>query len=288
MSILITGGTGAFGKAYVQKLLHNNIYKRICIYSRDEWKQAQMRMKFNGDERLRFFIGDVRDKERLRQAMEGVSTVVHAAALKRVEVCEYDAVEMTKTNVMGAINVIEASYGAGVKRVVALSSDKACQPVNAYGASKLLSEKLFISANHTYGEHGPRYSCVRYGNVWKSTGSVVPIWQEIINNNLKKTPMVIDHIVPVTNPECTRYFMYLHEACDLVQSTINTMQGGEIVIPELPAYRLADLAEAMDVDMDVIGLEPREKQHETMDGITDSSQARRMTVEELREALKHE
>lgn len=278
MSILITGGTGAFGHAFVDRLLANHIPQRICIYSRDEWKQAQMRMKFN-DERLRFFIGDVRDKDRLIQAMEGVKIVVHAAALKRVEVCEYDAVEMTKTNVIGAINVIQAAHQQGINKVVALSTDKACHPINAYGASKLLAEKLFLSANHTYGENGPMYACVRYGNVWRSTGSVVPIWEKILETS---------DIVPVTDPHCTRYFMYLHEAAQLVQDTIKNMRGGEIAIPHLPAYKLEDLAKAMNAKMDIIGLHEREKLHETMDGLNYSSQARRMTIEELREALNHE
>ena len=175
MNILITGGSGSFGNAYINYLLSRATIKdRICIYSRDEWKQAQMRMAFNNDDRLRFFIGDVRDKDRLKTAMEKIDVVIHAAALKRVEVCEYDSVEVTKTNVIGAINVIEAAHDRGVKKVVALSTDKAVAPVNAYGASKLLAEKLFLAANHTYGEHGPHFCVVRYGNVWKSRGSVVP------------------------------------------------------------------------------------------------------------------
>lgn len=303
MNILITGATGAFGQAFVESILVEqdlvipNLgepfpvqrYERICIYSRDEWKQAQMRLKFN-DDRLRFFIGDVRDKPRLQQAMDGIDIVVHAAALKRVETCEYNSTEMTKTNVLGSMNVIETAYDAGVSKVVALSTDKACNPVNAYGSSKLLAEKLFLAANHTYGEHGPKYSVVRYGNVWKSTGSVVPIWKNIINKYYRaaqKPNTIPDELtVPVTNPECTRYFMRLSEACDLVKNTISTMNGNETIIPDLPAYQLKDLAEAMGVNMDIVGLEPREKLHETMDGVTDSSQARRMTVKELREALR--
>lgn len=292
MSLLITGGTGSFGQAFTKYCLDKNLYDRICIYSRDEWKQAKMRKKFNDDPRLRFFIGDVRDKDRLMQAMHGIKVVVHAAALKRVEVCEYDATEVTKTNVVGAINVIEAAFNAVVDKVVALSTDKAVAPINAYGASKLLAEKLFLAANHTYGEHGPQYNVVRYGNVWKSRGSVVPIWADIYNKWLYTTvlPNVIadDPVVPVTDPECTRFFMYLHESCDLVYKAITADHGGEVFIPDLPAYRLGDLAEAMGVKMNVIGLPEREKLHETMDGITDSSQARRMTVEEIKEALKNE
>jgi UDP-N-acetylglucosamine 4,6-dehydratase len=273
--MLITGGTGSFGQVFVRRLLDDG-HERICIYSRDEYKQALMREKFN-DDRLRFFIGDVRDRDRLRRAMEGVDVVVHAAALKRIEVCDYSPIEAMKTNVIGSSNVIEAAYDAGAKKVVALSTDKAADPKNLYGASKLFAEKLFLASNQMYNGHGTTYSCVRYGNVWNSNGSVVPAWNRILEKS---------DTVPVTNPECTRYFMYLDEAVDLVLSTINNMKGGELNMPTLPAYRIGDLAEAMGAKMNITGLHSREKLHETMDGITHSDTARRMTITELQDALE--
>jgi len=275
--MLILGGTGSFGNAFVEKLLKEGKHDRIAIYSRCELKQFEMRERFNNDSRLRFLIGCVRDKERLKLAMEGVSTVVVAAALKRLEVAEYAPLEVMQTNIIGAANAIEAAHHADVKKVVYLSTDKAASAINAYGASKLFAEKIMLAANHMFGEGGAKHSVCRYGNIWKSRGSIVPKWEEILKTS---------DTVPVTSPDCTRYFMTLDQATDLVLETINTMKGGEINIPDLPGYRIGDLAEAFGAKMNITGLPPAEKEAETMDGITDSSQARRMTVEELQNAIK--
>ena len=294
-SILITGATGYFGQGMVKHLLAlpDEAVYRICIYSRDEAKQATMRAALpDPDQRLRWFIGDVRDKERLCRAMEGIDLVMHAAALKRVEVGEYCPEEMVKTNVLGSMNVIEAANQAGVKRVVALSSDKACQPLNAYGASKLMMEKLILGANAARGMNGPRFAATRYGNVAGSTGSVINNWRSAMKNGAQVT---------VTDTDATRFWMTLKQAVELVIRTAVNMRGGELEIPDLPAYRLADLMCAMGIypaegawttaranhPIKVIGLQKGEKLHERMreDG-SDSSQVRRMTVDELREALK--
>ena len=276
MNFLITGGSGSFGQAFASKALESGV-ERVCVFSRGEHAQAAMRAAHGDDERLRFFIGDVRDRDRLRRAMEGVEVVVHAAALKRIEVGHYNPVEMVKTNVGGAINVIEAAMDAGVGKVVALSSDKAYQPVSPYGYSKAMAESLFIAANNTRGRGGPIFGVCRYGNVAGSVGSVIPKWREILETS---------DTVPVTDPYCTRFYMTMDEAVGLVNRTIATMSGGELVIPRLPAYRLGDLAEAMGAKMDVRGLNGFEKLHEGMrDGLT-SDKARRMSVDELRGALK--
>jgi len=277
--ILITGATGAFGKAFTKYLLDNTDQDRICIYSRDEYKQSMMRDQFEDNQRLRFFIGDVRDQDRLRRAMEGVDVVVAAAALKRIEVGNYAPDELVKTNVLGAMNTIEAAHDAGVKKVVALSTDKAYQPISPYGQSKALAESLFLNANNTYGGHGPKFACVRYGNIWNSTGSVVPRWKQLIANGAVR--------VPVTDTECTRFFMLISEACSLVMDTIANMKGGELVIPDdLPAYRLGDLAEAMGVKMDINGLPHWEKISECMAENNCSNEARRMTIKELKNELQ--
>jgi UDP-N-acetylglucosamine 4,6-dehydratase len=245
---------------------------RICIYSRDEYKQAMMAEEFN-DDRLRFFIGDVRDKERLTRAMRGVETVVHAAALKRIEVGHYNPCEMVKTNVLGTMNVIEASQDArSVRKVVYLSSDKAYQPVSAYGHSKALGEALILAANDQVGPDGPVYTVTRYGNVAGSTGSVIPRWRAATGR------------VKVTDPECTRFWMFMDEAVDLVLHSITS--GVRLSVPTLPAYRLGDLAEAMGIEYDVIGLPMHEKIHEGMQAANTSDVARRMPVSEIREALR--
>lgn len=278
-SVLITGGSGAFGTAFAKRLLAMNEPARIVIYSRGEHRQADMARDLtpiDPERRLRFFIGDVRDRERLRRAMDGIQVVVHAAALKRIEVGQYNPLEVKKTNIDGATNVIEAAHDAGVAQVVALSSDKAFEPVSPYGTSKAFAESLFLSANNTRGWSGPRFAVCRYGNVWASTGSVVPKWRDILR---------AANVVPVTDPDCTRFFMKMDEAVDLVLRTIETMEGGEIVIPALPAYRIGDLAEAMDAEMDVRGLPVFEKLHESMGPGNSSDKARRMTVDELRRAL---
>ena len=282
-SVLITGGSGAFGTAFARHLLGRNrlFPDRIVIFSRGEHRQAEMARELeplDRKDRLRFFIGDVRDRDRLRRAMEGIDVVVHAAALKRIEVGAYNPLEVKKTNIDGAANVIEAATDAAVNKVIALSSDKAYHPVSPYGTSKAFAESLFVAANNTRGNFGPIFAVCRYGNVWNSTGSVVPTWRKILASGADT--------VPVTDPGCTRFFMTLDEAVSLVLDTAETMRGGEIAIPMLPAYRLADLAEAMGAKMDIRGLPEYEKRHESMGVGTSSEHARRMTVAELKEALK--
>lgn len=277
--VLITGGTGFFGRAFAEAVLAAGA-SRVCVLSRGEHAQSLMREAIP-DSRMRFFIGDVRDVDRLERAMQGIDLVVHAAALKRVEVGESDAAEMVKTNVMGAMNVIEAAQRAHVRRVVALSTDKACEPVNCYGASKLAAEKLFLAANNSSGADGPRFAVTRYGNVAGSTGSVIPIWRR----NLEQ-----DRFCVMTHAAATRFWMTKAQAVDLVMDTAAHMAGGELAIPDLPAYRLGDLALAMGVPPDkvqVVGLRPGEKLHESMRPGEPSDRARRMGVEDLREALQH-
>ena len=249
-----------------------------------------MREEFGNNPALRFFIGDVRDVGRLERAMHGIGLVIHAAALKRIEVGEYDSGEMVKTNIEGAVNVIEAAMRAPMwgpvhammypRRVVALSTDKACEPTNLYGASKLAAEKLFLAANNSAGARGPIFAVTRYGNVAGSTGSVIPIWRRLNSQGLPVT---------MTHPDATRFWMTGDQAVDLVLRTAADMQGGELVIPELPAYRLGDLALAMDLlrGLHIVGLKPGEKLHESMRPGQTSEHARRMSVDELREGLKH-
>ena len=282
--VLITGGTGSFGRAMVRRLLDTTPATgpetpRIIVYSRDELKQAHMRADFGAidNRRLRFFLGDVRDLARLRRAFDGVDVVIHAAALKRIEVGHYNPGEMVKTNVLGAMNVIEAAQDTTVTKVVALSSDKAYQPVSPYGCSKAMAEALFLAANNARGRYGPAYAVVRYGNVGGSAGSVIPMWRRMIEQHATH--------VPVTNPECTRFWMDQREAVDLVLQTLATMKGGELAIPTLPAYRLGDLAQAMGAQMDVIGLPPHEKLHESMREGLSSESARRLSVKELQDRL---
>lgn len=277
-SVLITGGAGSFGKAFTRRLLETNASDRICIFSRGEHAQASFRQELGDDPRMRWFIGDVRDQTRLRRAMQGVDVVVHAAALKRIEVGHWNPVELCRTNIDGSINVIEASQDAGVKKVVALSSDKACSPISAYGASKALMESLFLAANNTVAADGPRFAVTRYGNVWNSASSVVPTWRSMIESGAKA--------VPCTSPEATRFWMSLDQAVDLVIDTIDTMKGGELAIPTLPAYRLGDLAEAMGVMTIVKGMPAHEKLHESMRDGEPSNLARRMSVEELKYQLE--
>lgn len=279
-SVLVTGGTGTFGRAFVRHLISQSDISRICIYSRGEHIQAAMRKELGDDSRLRWFIGDVRDKERLTRAMIGVDTVVHAAALKRIETGAYCPDEMVKTNVLGTMNVIDAAVANKVSRVVFISSDKAYQPVSPYGQSKALAESLVLAANNTHGSAGPRLAVVRYGNVWGAQGSVVPYWRQLRDEGVKAAP--------VTDLECTRFFMTIDEAVYLVDDTLNIMRGGELVIPDwLPAYRVGDLAAAMGfVAVVPSGLPEWEKLHESMREGLCSEFARRMTIDELREKLK--
>ena len=235
-----------------------------------------MRERFRNNPVLRWFIGDVRDRDQLEHAMEGIETVIHAAALKRIEVGAYHPREMVKTNVLGSQNVIDAAKRQGVAKVLLVSSDKAFEPVSPYGQSKALAESLFLTANNVY-PGGPKYSVVRYGNVWNSTGSIVPTWKGLIAAGADA--------VPVTDPDCTRFFMRLGEAVDLVLGTLATMRVGEVAVPELPAYRVGDLAQAFGVATRTIGLRAWEKRHESMNNTLRSDLALRMTVAELKEEL---
>ena len=287
-SVLITGGTGFLGRGLVRELMARET-ERICIFSRDEAKQARMAFDIpDPDERIHYFIGDVRDRQRLVRAMHGVQTVIHAAALKRVEVGEYNPGEMVKTNVLGTMNVIDAAFDAKdgyrtivrPRKVVYISSDKACQPLNAYGASKLMGEKLVLGAHNARGRHGPIFSACRYGNVAGSTGSVIPTWSAALRTGTGGITM--------TDGDATRFWMTIDQAVALVLDVAETSPGGKLHVPDLPAYRLGDLARAMDLPrpIRVTGLRPGEKPHERMleDG-PDSSQVRRMTIDELREGL---
>ena len=278
-NILITGGSGFFGRGFVRHLLkHYPATERICIYSRGEHAQAEMRQEFGDDERLRWFIGDIRDRDRLRRAMSGIDVVVHAAALKRIEVGAYNPVEMVLTNVNGAINVVEAARDARVPKVVALSTDKAYQPISPYGYSKAMAEAIFLAANDN---HGTLFTVTRYGNVAGSSGSVIPKWRKHLQGS---------HYVPVTDGDCTRFWMTLQQAIDLVATTIEEMKGGETVIPDLQAYQIGDLALAMGAwgaQLPVMGLPSYEKKHESMsDSACSNDPHRRLTVDQLRELVK--
>jgi UDP-N-acetylglucosamine 4,6-dehydratase/5-epimerase len=279
-SVLLTGGAGYFGRAFTRRLLAVGDVERICIYSRCEHRQAAMREEFGDDPRLRFFVGDVRDRDRLARAMEGVDVVVHAAALKRIEVGHYNPDEMVKTNVGGTMNVIDAAIAtATVHSVVLLSSDKAYEPVSAYGQSKALAESLVLAANRTHGGScRPRFAATRYGNVMGSTGSVIPRWRAFIARG---------EVVPVTDPNCTRFWMTVDEAVALVLDTIERMPA-EPAIPELPGFCLGDLAMALGATaFRVTGLDRFEKRHESMRAGLSSDTAPRLTVAELRERLAH-
>ncbi len=253
--VLITGGTGSFGRAFVRRLLREHDPERIVVYSRDELKQYEMAAEFS-DHRLRFFIGDVRDRERLMRGMYGIDTVIHAAALKHVPIAEYNPFECIKTNVHGAMNVIDCSIDAGVERVVALSTDKAALPINLYGASKLVSDKLFVTAQSYVGKRNTRFSVVRYGNVMASRGSVIPFF-------LKQRET---GIIPVTDRRMTRFWITLDQGVDFVLMAVRTMHGGELFVPKIPSMRIVDLAEALAPGCEVreIGIRPGEKLHELM------------------------
>lgn len=256
-TILITGGTGSFGKKYVKTLLERYNPKKIIIFSRDELKQFEMQQDFNSD-CMRYFIGDVRDKDRLKRAMRGVNFVIHAAALKQVPAAEYNPMECIKTNINGAENVIEAALDNDVEKVIALSTDKAANPINLYGATKLASDKLFVAANNIAGGHKTTFSVVRYGNVVCSRGSVVPVFQKFIDEGK-------DHI-PITHEEMTRFWISLQQGVDFVLKNFERMLGGEIFVPKIPSIKITDLAKAMapNLPQKVIGIRPGEKLHEVM------------------------
>lgn len=256
-TVLITGGTGSFGKKFIEILLKKYAPKKVIVYSRDELKQFEMQQKFN-QPCMRYFIGDVRDEARLLHAMEGGDYVVHAAALKQVPAAEYNPMECIKTNVGGAQNVINAALYAKVKKVIALSTDKAANPVNLYGATKLCSDKLFTAANNFVGAKETRFSVVRYGNVVGSRGSVVPFFRRLAAEGAKE--------LPITDPRMTRFWLRLEDGVDFVLKSFARMQGGEIFIPKIPSMRITDLAEAIAPGMPtkVIGIRPGEKLHEVM------------------------
>lgn len=262
-TILITGGTGSFGKKFTIRLLSEHDPKKIIIYSRDEYKQYILKKELeelfpDKKDRLRFFIGDVRDKERLKRAFEKVDYVVHAAAMKQVPTCEYNPFEAIKTNIYGAQNIIDAALDKEVKKVVALSTDKAVNPINLYGGTKLVSDKLFIAANSYSGAEGSIFSVVRYGNVAGSRGSIIPFFKSILKKGEKT--------LPITDERMTRFWITLEQGIDLVFKALNESKGGEVYISKIPSFKVVDLAKAMleDVKLDFIGIREGEKLHEVM------------------------
>ncbi len=262
-SVLITGGSGSLGKSLVEHLLKHTSARRIAIYSRDELKQFQLRSFFENDPRLRWFIGDVRDVDRLKRALHGVDFVIHAAALKQVDTGEYNPMEFVKTNVLGSQNVIEASIDAGVKKVVALSTDKASSPINLYGATKLTADKLFVAANNYSIAYGTAFSVVRYGNVMGSRGSVIPYFRQLA---LEGKPL------PLTDVRMTRFWISIQNAVQFVIDSFDLMSGGELYVPRIPSMKLVDLAEAIAPGVKIIeiGMRPGEKLHEEMISNDDS------------------
>ncbi|WP_067014464.1 UDP-N-acetylglucosamine 4,6-dehydratase (inverting) [Marinomonas spartinae] len=256
-SILITGGTGSFGHQYVKTLLAHYQPKRLIVYSRDELKQYEMQQMFDAP-CMRYFIGDVRDKDRLTQAMRDVDYVIHAAALKQVPAAEYNPMECIKTNIHGAENVIAAAIATNVEKVIALSTDKAAAPINLYGATKLASDKLFVAANNMVGQGRTRFSVVRYGNVVGSRGSVVPFFQKLVNEGAQS--------IPITHPDMTRFWITLQMGVDFVLSNFQRMHGGEIFVPKIPSVRIMDLATAYapEIPTKEVGIRPGEKLHEVM------------------------
>ena len=261
-TILVTGGTGSFGNTFVPMTLEKYNPKKIIIFSRDEMKQWDMAKKFQGDSRVRFFIGDVRDKDRLYRALDGVEYVVHAAATKIVPTAEYNPFECVKTNINGAMNLIDACIDKGVKKVVALSTDKASSPVNLYGATKLASDKLFVAGNAYSGEHGSRFAVVRYGNVMGSRGSVIPFFLSVRDKG----------VLPITDTRMTRFMISLEQGVELVWHAFDDMVGGEIYVKKIPSMTIGDLATAVapECEQHVIGIRPGEKLHEQMISAEDS------------------
>jgi UDP-N-acetylglucosamine 4,6-dehydratase len=261
-SILVTGGTGSFGSAFVPMTLKKYDPRRIVIFSRDEMKQWEMAKLYKDDPRIRFFIGDVRDKDRLRRALDGIDYVVHAAATKIVPTAEYDPFECIKTNVIGAMNLIDACIDKKVKKIVSLSTDKASSPVNLYGATKLTSDRLFVAGNSYAGSHETSFSVVRYGNVMGSRGSVIPFFLSIEKEG----------IFPITDERMTRFMISLEEGVELVWHAFNDMKGGEIYIKKIPSMKVTDIAKAVseNASQEIVGIRPGEKLHEQMIGIEDA------------------
>ena len=262
-NILITGGTGSFGKKYTEILLSKYRPNKIIIFSRDELKQYEMAQEFNA-KCMRYFIGDVRDNQRLKQATKDVDFIIHAAALKHVPIAEYNPMECIKTNIDGAQNVIEAALENGVKRVIALSTDKAANPVNLYGATKLASDKLFVAANNLVGNQDIKFSVVRYGNVVGSRGSVVPFFKKLIIDGAKE--------LPITDERMTRFFITLEDGVNFVLKNFERMQGGEIFVPKIPSMKIVDMAKALAPDLEhkIVGIRAGEKLHEIMCPADDS------------------
>lgn len=256
-SILVTGGTGSFGKKFIKTVLERYKPRRVVVYSRDELKQFEMQQEFDNPV-MRYFIGDVRDRDRTSQAMRGIDYVVHAAALKQVPAAEYNPIECIKTNIYGAENVVSAALEQGVEKVIALSTDKAATPINLYGATKLASDKLFVAANNIAGGHKTRFSVVRYGNVVGSRGSVVPFFQRLIKEGVKE--------LPITDMRMTRFWITLAQGVEFVLDGFARMQGGELFVPKIPSARIPDLAEAIapGLRLKVVGIRPGEKLHEVM------------------------
>lgn len=260
-TVLITGGTGSFGKTFAKYLLESTAVGKVIIFSRDELKQWQMRESYPTfkDSRVRFFLGDVRDSERLHRAFQDVHIVIHAAALKQVPAAEYNPTEFVKTNVMGAMNITNAALNCGVEQVIALSTDKAVNPINLYGATKLCSDKLFIAANAYSGKRAfPQFSIVRYGNVLGSRGSLIPLWNELLAKGVSS--------LPVTDVEMTRFWISLEDAAHFVANRLRKMQGGEIYIPKSPSVKIVDLAKALQpkAAINIVGIRPGEKVHEVL------------------------
>ena len=268
-SILITGGTGSFGKAFVRNVLDNYDPRRLVIFSRDELKQYEVRAMFGDDPRLRWFIGDIRDRGRLTRAMHEIDYVVHAAALKQVDTAEYNPFEYVQTNIIGTQNVVEASIDSGVKKVVALSTDKASSPINLYGATKLAADKLCVSANHMAAAYETRFSVVRYGNVMGSRGSVVPFFAKLAAEGKS---------LPITDKRMTRFWITLDQAVDFVVDSFDLMQGGELYVPRIASMKVVDLAEAIAPGSPTheIGIRPGEKLHEEMIAADDSRRTLRL------------
>jgi UDP-N-acetylglucosamine 4,6-dehydratase len=262
-SVLITGGTGSFGKAFLKQVLETRNPARVVVFSRDELKQYEMRQVWGDDPRVRFFIGDIRDRDRLKMALHGVDYVVHAAALKQVDTAEYNPMEYVKTNILGSENVMQASIDAGVKKVVALSTDKASSPVNLYGATKLTADKLFVSSNHYSAGYDTNFSVVRYGNVMGSRGSVIPFFRRLADSGQP---------LPITDMRMTRFWITLPQAVEFVMSSFNDMTGGELYVPRIPSMRVIDLARAVapDAELVEVGIRPGEKLHEEMISAEDS------------------
>ena len=269
-TVLVTGGTGSFGRRFIETVLARTTPRKLIVFSRDELKQHEMQVdmaaRFTPEQmaRMRFFLGDVRDRQRLTLALRGVDVVIHAAALKQVPAAEYNPSEFIQTNVLGAENIVWASLANRVKQVIALSTDKACNPANLYGATKLASDKTFVAANNLSGDIGARFAVVRYGNVVGSRGSVAPLFQKLIAEGVRE--------LPITDPRMTRFWITLNQGVDFVLSSLALMRGGEIFVPKIPSMKMTDLAAAMapDLPIRVIGIRPGEKLHEMMISIDDA------------------